>query len=103
MRLGGAVVAERTRVTGVLTEAGEVRGVRTDRGDVEAEVVGQVTSAAWGAAVGLVYVADSSATAATSADWVRSGSYKVDVGGDLVPVRVGLRPPYDPENLRVRD
>jgi len=69
--------------------------------------VGQVTSAAWGATVGavvgLAYVADSSAAAATSADWVRAGSYKVDVGGDLVPVRVGLRPPYDPENLRVRD
>ncbi len=38
-RLGGAVVAERTRVTGVLTDAGRVSGVRTDRGDVEAEVV----------------------------------------------------------------
>ena len=67
--------------------------------------VGQVTSAAWGAtvgaAVGLAYLADASGT--TSADWVRAGSYKVDVGGVLVPVRVGLRPPYDPENLRVRD
>ena len=66
-----------------------------------------VTSAAWGATVaavvGLAYVADSSAAAATSADWARAGSYKVDVGGVCVPVRVGLRPPYDPENLRVRD
>ncbi len=66
---------------------------------------GQVTSAAWGAtvgaAVGLAYVADSAGT--TSADWVRAGSYEADVGGVLVPVRVGLRPPYDPENLRVRD
>ncbi|MBA2465502.1 MAG: FAD-dependent oxidoreductase, partial [Nocardioidaceae bacterium] len=38
-RLGGAVVAERTRVTGVLTTDGRASGVRTDRGDVEAEVV----------------------------------------------------------------
>ena len=66
--------------------------------------VGQVTSAAWGetvgACVGLGYVADPSGT--TTRDWAGSGAYTVDVGGSVHPVRVGLRPPYDPENLRVR-
>src|SRR6185437_14101691 len=35
----GAAVRERTRVTGILTAGGAVTGVRTDSGDVEAEVV----------------------------------------------------------------
>lgn len=38
-RQGGARIAERVRVTGFTTEAGRVTGVRTDQGDVEAEVV----------------------------------------------------------------
>jgi 4-methylaminobutanoate oxidase (formaldehyde-forming) len=66
---------------------------------------GQVTSAAWGetlgACVGLAYVWDAGAGPVTP-DWVRSGDYEVDVGGDRYPVRVTLRPPYDPGNERVR-
>ncbi|GAB6985488.1 GcvT family protein [Nocardioides pyridinolyticus] len=38
-RLGGARIAERVRVTGFPTSQGRVTGVRTDQGDVEAEVV----------------------------------------------------------------
>ena len=38
-RRRGAVVRERTRVTGILTARGAVRGVRTGDGDIEAEVV----------------------------------------------------------------
>lgn len=38
-RMGGARVVEHTRVLDVLTAGGAVTGVRTDRGDVEAEVV----------------------------------------------------------------
>jgi heterotetrameric sarcosine oxidase gamma subunit len=67
--------------------------------------VGQVTSAAWGettgACVGLAYVARGDAEA-TTADWVRDGSYEVSVGGDVYGVRVGLRAPYDPDNTRIR-
>ena len=67
--------------------------------------VGQVTSAAWGetmgACVGLAYVARPGAEA-TTADWVRGGSYEVNVGGDVYGVRVGLRAPYDPDNTRIR-
>jgi 4-methylaminobutanoate oxidase (formaldehyde-forming) len=66
---------------------------------------GHVTSAAWGetlgACVGLAYVWDAGAGPVTP-DWVRSGDYAVDVGGDRYPVRVTLRPPYDPGNERVR-
>jgi glycine/D-amino acid oxidase-like deaminating enzyme len=38
-RLLGAKVFERTRVLGFTTTAGAVTGVRTDRGDIEAEIV----------------------------------------------------------------
>jgi heterotetrameric sarcosine oxidase gamma subunit len=38
-RLRGARIIERTRVTGVTTADGRVTGVRTDEGDVEAEIV----------------------------------------------------------------
>jgi 4-methylaminobutanoate oxidase (formaldehyde-forming) len=67
--------------------------------------VGQVTSAAWGATlgacVGVGYVADRD-TGTTSADWVRAGTFTVDVGGQRYPVRAGLRPPYDPDGLKIR-
>ncbi len=60
---------------------------------------GQVTSAAWGetvgAAVGLAYVKAPDGQTA-SADYVRSGQYEIDVGGQLVPVRVALKAPLDP-------
>ncbi|QNN54271.1 GcvT family protein [Nocardioides mesophilus] len=66
--------------------------------------VGQVTSAAWGetvgACVGLAYVADPAGT--TTAGWVRAGSYVVDAGGLRCPAQVALRPPYDPDNGRIR-
>jgi glycine cleavage system aminomethyltransferase T/glycine/D-amino acid oxidase-like deaminating enzyme len=38
-RAGGVAIAQRTRVTGIDTAAGRVARVRTDRGDVECEVV----------------------------------------------------------------
>jgi glycine cleavage system aminomethyltransferase T/glycine/D-amino acid oxidase-like deaminating enzyme len=38
-RKRGAAIRERTRVTGIRTRAGAVTGVRTDRGDIEAEIV----------------------------------------------------------------
>jgi 4-methylaminobutanoate oxidase (formaldehyde-forming) len=38
-RLRGARVMERTRVVGITTEGGRVTGVRTDAGDIEADVV----------------------------------------------------------------
>ena len=64
---------------------------------------GQVMSAAWGealgASVGLAYVSAPDGQTATS-DYIRAGSYQVNVGGDLVPVRVTLKAPYDPKTAR---
>ena len=66
---------------------------------------GQVTSAAWGEALGatagLAYVWDPAGDPVTP-DFVRSGSYQVNVGGEIRAVTVSLRPPFDPAGERVR-
>jgi len=66
---------------------------------------GQVTSAAWGEAlgrsVGLAYIWHP-AGEALPAGFARSGSYQVNVGGELRPASVSLRPPFDPAGDRVR-
>jgi heterotetrameric sarcosine oxidase gamma subunit len=68
-------------------------------------VAGQVTSAAWGettgSCVGLAYLRAAD-DGVVSPDWVRSGSYEVNVGGQLHPISVSLRPLYDPTNERIR-
>ena len=68
-------------------------------------VAGQVTSAAWGetigSCVGLAYLRAAD-NVVVSADWVKSGSYEVNVGGQLHPLSVSLRPLYDPTNERIR-
>ena len=68
-------------------------------------VAGQVTSAAWGetigACVGLAYVRRSEGDV-VDADWVKGGTYEVNVGGRLYPISVSLRPLYDPSNERIR-
>lgn len=66
---------------------------------------GQVTSAAWGATVGacvgLAYLWDPSG-GPVDAEWVRASTYEVDVGGDVHPISVSLRPLVDPDGLRTR-
>jgi len=68
-------------------------------------VAGQVTSASWGetvgACVGLAYVraADRSVI---NADWVKTGGYQVNVGGQMYPISVSLRPIYDPTSAKIR-
>ncbi len=68
-------------------------------------VAGQVTSAAWGetvgGCVGLAYVraADDSVV---DADWVKAGSYQVNVGGERHPISASLRPIYDPTSAKIR-
>ena len=68
-------------------------------------VAGQVSSAAWGATVGacvgLGYVRAAEGAVVT-ADWVRAGSYAVNVGGEVYPITVSLKAIYDPANDRVR-
>jgi glycine cleavage system aminomethyltransferase T/glycine/D-amino acid oxidase-like deaminating enzyme len=67
--------------------------------------VGQVTSGAWGetlgACVGLAYIRGPAGRAVTP-DYLRSGTYQVNVGGQLYPATVHLRPPFDPAGDRVR-
>ncbi len=50
-RQRGAVIAERTRVTGVCVRDGAVTGVQTDRGDIEADIVVNCAGQ-WAKAVG---------------------------------------------------
>jgi glycine cleavage system aminomethyltransferase T/glycine/D-amino acid oxidase-like deaminating enzyme len=67
--------------------------------------VGQVTSGAWGEAVGgcvaLAYVRHPAGDVLTP-DAARSGTYQVNVGGELFPATVHLRPPFDPAGDRVK-
>ena len=67
--------------------------------------VGQVTSAAWGAAlgatVGLAYIRDPAGDPVTP-EFVRTGSYQVNVGSEIRAVTISLRPPFDPSGERVR-
>jgi 4-methylaminobutanoate oxidase (formaldehyde-forming) len=66
---------------------------------------GQVTSAAWGeelgATAGLAYIWDPAGEPVTP-EFVRTGSYQVNVGGEIRAVTVSLRPPFDPSGERVR-
>lgn len=65
---------------------------------------GQVTSAGWGAAlgcsVGLALVGDREG-GTTTADWIRSGTWQVDLAGQRLDAQVGLRTPFDPDSLRL--
>ena len=65
---------------------------------------GLVTSAAWGAtigaSVGMAYVRHAAGDVVTP-DYVRSGSYQVNVGGQICAARVSLRPPFDPDGEKV--
>ena len=71
----------------------------------DGEPAGQVTSAAWGetlgAAVGLAYLRDPAGDPVTG-EFVRAGTYAVNVGGQLTGATVGLRPPYDPAGTRIK-
>jgi len=67
--------------------------------------VGQVTSGAWGdalgACVGLAYVRHPD-DAVLTRDFVLAGEYQVNVGGRLCPATVTLRPPFDPAGDRIQ-
>jgi 4-methylaminobutanoate oxidase (formaldehyde-forming) len=66
---------------------------------------GQVTSAAWGETLGrcagLAYLWDTGGEP-VDARWIGEGSYEVNVGGDVYPVAVTTRSPYDPDGRRIR-
>jgi 4-methylaminobutanoate oxidase (formaldehyde-forming) len=66
--------------------------------------VGEVASAAFGAAVGrvvaLAYV--SSGSEAIDAAWLDAGRFEIEIAGVRAPVRAGLKAPYDPTSARTR-
>jgi 4-methylaminobutanoate oxidase (formaldehyde-forming) len=67
--------------------------------------VGQVTSGAWGETLGacaaLAYLRHPDGGPLTP-DLIRTGNYQVNVGGDLYPATVTLRPPLDPSGDRLK-
>jgi 4-methylaminobutanoate oxidase (formaldehyde-forming) len=66
---------------------------------------GLVTSAAWGAtlgaSVGMAYLHPAEGGVVTP-DYVTSGRYQVNVGGRICGATVSLRPPFDPDGVKVR-
>ena len=52
-----------------------------------------------GGAVGLGQVENE---AGVTVDFVKSGSFEIEVAGVRYPARTSLRPMYDPQNKRVR-
>jgi heterotetrameric sarcosine oxidase gamma subunit len=68
-------------------------------------VAGQVTSAAWGetvgGCVGLAYLRAGD-NSVINANWVKAGGYEVNVGGQLYPISVSLRPIFDPGGAKIR-
>lgn len=71
----------------------------------DGEAVGQVTSAAWSATastcVGLAYLWRRDGQPVT-AEWIKEGSYEVNVGGTLVGTTPQLKALYDPAGERIR-
>ncbi len=66
-------------------------------------IVGSTTSAMYGhsvgASVGLGYVVNEDGV---TADWVKEGSYEIEIACERFPARASLRPLYDPRSERVR-
>ncbi len=68
----------------------------------DGELVGYIYSGSYGhtlgGSVGLGHVANE---AGVSRDYIKSGTYEIDIAGVRYPARASLRPMYDPKNLRV--
>ena len=66
--------------------------------------VGFITSAAFGHTLGKPVALGLVTNPAGAADkaWVEAGRYQIDLAGERFAATVSLRPPYDPEGLRVR-
>jgi heterotetrameric sarcosine oxidase gamma subunit len=67
-------------------------------------VAGQVTSAAWGESLGrsvaLAYVQPGGGPA--TAEAVRAGRYQVNAGGQVCAATVHVRPPFDPDGVKIK-
>jgi sarcosine dehydrogenase len=69
----------------------------------DGEPVGYLTSGGYGhtidAPIGMGYVRRA---AGVDADWLAAGAYELVVAEDRRPARLWLKPPYDPEGIRIR-
>ncbi|MCI0626951.1 MAG: FAD-dependent oxidoreductase [Acidobacteria bacterium] len=69
----------------------------------DGNLVGQITSAAYGhtvgRAVGLGYVACDNGV---SREFIESGSYEIEIAAERFPATASLEPPYDAKGIRVR-
>ncbi len=69
----------------------------------DGKVAGYVSAGGYGhtlgASVGIGHVENEEGV---TADYIKSGSYEIEVAGMRYPARASLRPMYDPENKRVR-
>ncbi|MEM7411809.1 MAG: FAD-dependent oxidoreductase [Myxococcota bacterium] len=72
----------------------------------DGECVGHITSGAFGhqlgAALGLGYVRAPEPDAPVRPDWIRAGTYELEVAGRRISAEASLRPWFDPTGARVR-
>ena len=70
----------------------------------DGEVVGHLTSAGYGYSVGKMvamgFVGNNGEV--VDADFVKSGSYDIEIAGDRIPAQASLAAPYDPKGARMR-
>jgi 4-methylaminobutanoate oxidase (formaldehyde-forming) len=52
-----------------------------------------------GCAIGMCYLKRPDGI---SDEWIMSGKYEINVEGKLFPIKIHLKPPYDPESKKVR-
>jgi 4-methylaminobutanoate oxidase (formaldehyde-forming) len=66
--------------------------------------VGEITSAAYGAALERVVMLGYVETGGEAVDetWLARHKFEVDIAGEVVAVTASLKPPYDPANARIR-
>jgi sarcosine dehydrogenase len=65
--------------------------------------VGEITSAAYGHTVGGIVTLGYAATGGARVDDAWLGSrFEIDIAGERVPVRAGLKAPYDPANAKLK-
>ncbi len=69
----------------------------------DGEWVGYIRAGAYGHTLGgAVGLGEIENEAGVTADFIKSGSYEIEVAGVRYPARASLRPMYDPKGKRVR-
>ena len=53
----------------------------------------------FGGAIGMCYLKNE---AGISDEWILNGSYDIEVEGVRVPIKIHLKPPYDPSNKAIK-